>query len=130
VLPAKTSKCLVLLIFFLGEILYAPVINASASSTSEITEEEVFLSFRYPGGVNSVVTAYLVEDEFYLPVTELFSLLSINFSVDIQNMTISGHFIDKPTYYILDFRNGTAKIDGDKHDFTGDDALIKTSTII
>jgi len=77
-------------------------------------EEEVFLSFRYQGGINEIIVAYLSYGEFYLPLTELFQLLGIEYTIDPASLSVSGTYLENGPFYRLDMRSNSASI-GDKY---------------
>lgn len=79
------------------------------SDSSPNQGEEVYLSFRYKGAVNTVVTAIAKDEQFYLPVTELFSLLKIDYKLNIQDMSISGYYLDPDGPIKLAFRRNSPK---------------------
>jgi len=72
-------------------------------------EQEIFLSFRYIGGVSSVISAYTFEEKIYLPVNELFNLLLIYSQVNVSQLSISGFYLDSKDTYLLDLKNGRAE---------------------
>ncbi|WP_440999229.1 SPOR domain-containing protein [Fodinibius sp. SL11] len=85
---------------------------------------EVYLTFQYRGVVSNYVTAYYKDNQFYLPVRELFSLLEINHTVDQGTLSISGVYLGE-TDYQLDFRNQIAKAGGAELELQAEDFLIK-----
>ncbi len=87
-------------------LLFALASVAQAQENDNGTE--VYLTFQYRGVVSNYVTAYYKDDQFYLPVSELFSLLEINHTVDQGNLIISGVYLGE-TEYQLDFNNQTAQ---------------------
>ena len=84
----------------------------------------MYLAFRYKGAVNTVVTAIAKDDKFYLPVTELFSLLQVDYSLNIQNMAISGYYLDPNRQYRLGFRGPSAQINEQEVEISADDVML------
>ncbi len=113
----------------LAALLSAAEDFASANLSAYQPEEEVFLSFRYRGGVNTVVIAYKKGETYYLPVTELFGLLAINYKINPVNMSISGFYIEKKRQYRLGFQDRIALIGERELNFTASDFLIKETDI-
>lgn len=85
---------------------------------------EVYLTFQYRGIVSNYVTAHYKDNEFYLPVSELFSVLKINHHVDQGALAISGIYLGE-TKYLLDFNNQKARAGETKIELQADDFLIK-----
>lgn len=68
-------------------------------------QQEVYLSFRYRGVGDVVIIALYENDQFYLPVSELFSLLQINHQVDMASnrLVINGFYLEENQHYEIDF---------------------------
>ncbi|MFH1851863.1 MAG: hypothetical protein ABIA75_05925 [Candidatus Neomarinimicrobiota bacterium] len=98
---------------------------AATGAGSYSEEEEIYLSFRYPGGVNTVVIAYMKGDQFFLPVMELFELLSIDYSLNPQKMTISGFYINPQRIYRIAFNEYLAQFENNKIVITASDYLVQ-----
>ena len=62
--------------------------------SARAAQEEVLLTFQHTGIGNFYVNSlYDYESEtVYLPFTELFSLLEINYQPDARNFTVKGNF--------------------------------------
>jgi len=88
-------------------------------------EEEVYLSFRYRGGINTIIVAYLKGDRYYIPVIELFDLLSINYQLDQTNLALTGFYLDPNQHYELGFNNRIARMGTNQLNFTASDFMIK-----
>lgn len=88
-------------------------------------EEEIYLSFRYHGGINTIVIAYVKNKSYYLPVTELFHLLSIDFEVDPANLAIKGFYLDPDQKYELNFMQRAVHMGETQLNITASDFLIK-----
>ena len=88
-------------------------------------EEEIYLSFRYRGGIDAIIIAYRRNDQYFLPVTELFNLLSIDYTVDPANLSITGFYLDPATKYELGFLQRIARLGEKQLNFTASDFLIK-----
>ncbi|WP_428234803.1 SPOR domain-containing protein [Gracilimonas sp.] len=94
--------------------------HAQGNNNDEI---EVYLEFRHRGIIGSVVISYYKNDQFYLPVSELFSLFDIDHTVN--GLSVNGKFGIKQTPYHIDLRANQIKF-GDKIiQLTVDDYLIK-----
>lgn len=103
-------------------LLFALASVAQAQQNDKGTE--VFLSFQYEGVVSSYVTAYYKNGQFYLPVSELFSLLKINHNVDQGRLAISGVYLGD-TNYQLDFNNQFVRAADTEINLHAEDFLIK-----
>lgn len=116
-LPIKIFACTatVWLLFALASV-------AHAQQNDEGTE--VYLTFQYRGVVSNYVTAYYKDDQFYLPVSELFSLLQINHTVDQGTLSISGVYLGE-TAYQIDFNKQVARAGETEIRLQADDFLIK-----
>ncbi|MTI89172.1 MAG: hypothetical protein FH748_14545 [Balneolaceae bacterium] len=81
-------------------------------NNSPSTEEpyEVFLSFNYKNLFNNVVIAYYDEGDYYLPVSQIFSLLKIKHAVSSSPPAVSGSFLDANNTFYLDFETLTISL--------------------
>lgn len=79
-------------------LLFALLPLAQAQDNSSASE--VYLTFQYRGVVGNYVTTYYKDNQFYLPVNELFNLLQINHEVDQGTLTISGNFLGEKEYFL------------------------------
>lgn len=104
------------------------IISLSTSAQQNETGQsaEVFLTFQYKGVVSVYTTAYFENDQFYLPVSELFNVLNIDHSVDQGRLAISGTYPGGKSY-IFDFRSPDprARAGETEISLTVDDFLIK-----
>ncbi|HYE97054.1 MAG TPA: hypothetical protein VD962_12670 [Rubricoccaceae bacterium] len=82
------------------------------SANAADVPEEVYLSFRYRGGVDAIVSVLYQDGTFALPVTELFSLLLIPHVVDTGAGTIHGEYPESRRAYLLHFREHYAEAGG------------------
>ncbi|MDX1671126.1 MAG: hypothetical protein R3211_02200 [Balneolaceae bacterium] len=73
--------------------------------------QEVFLSFRYRNLVNTVIIAIYEDGEFYLPVSEVFTLLKIPHQVELEEKTIRGEYLDRDNHFRINFSNYTVQVD-------------------
>lgn len=104
-------------------ILSALVTPSQAQQNSE-QANEVYLSFQYRGVVGNYVTTYYKDGQFYLPVSELFSLLKVDHNVNQGSLTISGLYLGEQEY-VLNFDNQTAQFGDKQIQLQADDFLIK-----
>ncbi|MEL7834043.1 hypothetical protein [Fodinibius sp. Rm-B-1B1-1] len=118
-LPTKISAYLatVWLLFALASV-------AQAQQSDENEGTEVYLTFQYRGVVSNYVTAYYKDEQFYLPVSELFSLLQIDHTIDQGNLSISGLYLGEDEY-MLDFSKQIAQAGNTKINLQAEDFLIK-----
>lgn len=84
---------------------------------------EVYLDFRHRGVINSVVISYYKNDQFYLPVSELFSLFNIDHTVN--GLTIGGKFGLEQTSYRINFEANLISYGNDIIDLSKDDYILK-----
>ncbi|MEX2363746.1 MAG: hypothetical protein WD597_08985, partial [Balneolaceae bacterium] len=73
--------------------------------------------------VNSVITSYYKNNEFYLPISELFSLFKVDHT--IESLTVEGRFSVEQTSYKIDLTNNRVHFGWDSYNITADDYLIK-----
>jgi outer membrane usher protein FimD/PapC/cell division septation protein DedD len=109
---------LIIIISIFG--LNPPGLNAQ---NNDLDEYEVYLNFRYRGIIKTVVISYYKNDEFYLPVSELFSLFSIEHSID--GLVIQGEFGIDRTPYTIDLKQNIIKFDNSRTKITVNDFLVK-----
>lgn len=72
--------------------------------------DEIFLGFRYQGGVNMTVIGFAKEDKTYLPVVELFRELYINVTYDARTNSVQGFYIRQNVKYNISFDQFSAKV--------------------
>ncbi|MEQ8525865.1 SPOR domain-containing protein [Gracilimonas sp.] len=84
---------------------------------------EVYLDFRHRGIINSVVISYYKNDEFYLPISELFSLFDIDHS--INGLIVDGKFGQSQIPYRINLNNNQIKFGEHVTELTADDYLVK-----
>jgi len=109
--------------FLCGLILWSSIVVGKRTQNG--TGNEIFLSFRYSGGVSSVIIAYTFDDKIFIPVSELFDLLYIYHEIDISALIISGYFLDPKQEYLIDFPMGRAEYEGKIISFNASNYLIK-----
>jgi len=98
---------------------------ANQSETDGDWEEEVYLSFRYLGVIDEIMVAIAKDGEFYYPLTELFELFAINYTLSAKSFSVSGYYLDEDNTYLLDFANFAAYVKADKTTLYASDFLIK-----
>lgn len=103
-------------------ILFALIPLAQAQNSAPANE--VYLSFQYQGVVGKYVTTYYKEGQFYLPVSELFSILKIDHNVNQGTLNISGIYLGDQEY-VLDFKNQVTKHGDQEIQLQAEDFLIK-----
>ncbi|MAL16726.1 MAG: hypothetical protein CL670_08870 [Balneola sp.] len=86
-------------------------------------EFEVYLDFRHRGVINSVVISYYKNDEFYLPVSELFSLFNIDHTVN--GLSIDGYFGTERIPYQINLQSNKISFDETTIILNANDYLIK-----
>ncbi len=117
------SKVLALLLFsFIGSLLIS--ISETYAQSLGDDDIEVYLSFRYRGVVNNVVIAVYREDQFYLPVTELFTYLEIDRKSDFSNLSVSGNYLADQTPYEINFDRSFIEFGDSEIQLTNEDFLI------
>ncbi len=93
-------------------LLYSNQLLSQTQTPANTEIQEVYLNFSYSLGlVNSIVTAIYVEPKVYLPVSEIFRLLKINYTFDKNSGTITGFYIDQKRKYEMNFRMRRAFVD-------------------
>lgn len=102
-------------------ILLFPVVLLAQQTADE--GEEVYLTFRYQNLFNVYVTAYYLDDRFYLPHYELFRLLEIHAVPDLAQQRVHGRFPELGDYEI-NYRTGIAHIAADRFELRAEDHLV------
>jgi hypothetical protein len=91
----RINSFLFALLSFISSVFFLSS-NAFAQSDHDF---EVYLEFRHRGIINSVVVSYYDNDEFFLPIGEIFNLFQIENKID--GLVIEGNFsIDQIPYSI------------------------------
>lgn len=104
-------------------LLYALAMPVSAQE-SPSQAREVYLTFQYRGVVNVYVTAYYHNEQFYLPVSELFNILRIEHEVNHGRLTITGNYLGSRTFTI-DFKGPVASVGGQRMELEPSSAMIR-----
>ncbi|NQT62799.1 MAG: hypothetical protein HQ556_07575 [Candidatus Marinimicrobia bacterium] len=99
--------------------------NAAEDESSESWEDEVYLSFRYQGVIDEIMVAIAKDGEFFFPLTELFELLAINYTLSPKSFSVSGYYLHEDNTYLLDFGNYSAYLKDQKTILYASDFLIK-----
>lgn len=89
------------------------------------SEDEVYLSFRYQAIVDEIVIAIAKDGDFYLPLTELFELLGINYELSPKSFSVSGYYIEEGNNYLIDFSMYKAWIGGEERELDASEFLVK-----
>ncbi|HET6527558.1 MAG TPA: SPOR domain-containing protein [Balneolaceae bacterium] len=110
------SSILSLLIYLLA---FVPPVRGQYDSSAS----EVYLSFQYRGIVSSYVITYYKDEQFYLPVNELFNLLKVHHQVNQGKLSISGNFLGNKEF-TFDFKNFTVHAGDVELRFRADDFII------
>ncbi len=125
----EKQKKVYLTIFFLflpGSLLlfFSP---ASAQNPTRTKARQVYLTFRYKGAVNSVITAYYKDGQFYLPVITLFEQLGIDYQYNAASLSVSGFYLNVGTQYRLHFlsENHYAAFEGERYKLPFKSFLVK-----
>lgn len=120
----KFTKCLITLAF-LVILIGSPVV--SVANAQNASAQEIYLSFRYRNLINTVVIAYYDQenDNYYLPVGELFSLLGLSHSIDYQSLSVSVNYYDPSLFYLIDLKKGFISVNDTKSSLGAEDYLIK-----
>lgn len=117
-----------LIVSFLGVFLFGIYEKTEAIGFNRLTDdqpEEVGLVFRYKGGINNVVvTAYYWNNQFYLPVNSLFSILGINHKFDTQSKKVFGYYLKKNNPYVINFSSRTITFNHHTYPLNKDDFII------
>lgn len=97
----------------------------SFAQDSNNDEIEVYLEFRHRGIIGAVVVSYYKDNEFYLPISELFSLFKVDHAVN--GLIIEGRFGLEQTPYQIDLRQDLGQITfGEKKvQLNSEDFLVK-----
>lgn len=101
-------------------------VSASLAQDQQNSTEstEVYLTFQYRGVVSSYVTSHYKDEQFYLPVSELFNQLQIQHRVNQGTLSISGNYLGEKSY-LLNFNNQTARAGDTEIPLEPDDFIIK-----
>ncbi len=86
--------------------------------------EEAYLLFNYRGIVKRTLVVYY-EQNFFLPLMEIFDELMINYNLDRESEIISGFYIDPEVEYEIDLKKLTFKNSDDMFYISRDDVIIK-----
>jgi len=88
--------------------------------SARAAQEEVLLTFQHTGIGNFYVNSlYDYESEtVYLPFTELFSLLEINYQPDARNFTVKGNFLTPDQPYTINFAAARASLGKEVFEFS------------
>jgi len=93
------------------------------AQSNEDEDFEVYLSFRHRGVINDVVISYYKNDEFFLPLNDLFSIFQIESNT--IGLITSGKFGVEQIPYSVDFSNQKIIFGSKQYLISRDDYLIK-----
>ena len=109
-------------------ILLLPLSSVKAQASDPDYEEiMVFLRVEKIGGFDITGIFSYTTNQFYLPATELFTLLHINQETHPGYDSITGFFIDEAKHYTIDYPNRRIKIGNSVYNFQPED-MLKTET--
>ena len=108
------------LIVFFSLGIFATNLQAQNNNSEDF---EVYLDFRHRGIINTVVISYYKDDEFYLPVTEIFSLFNIDYTSN--GLSIEGRFGLERVPYRIDLKSNTLTFGEEKITLSTSDYMIK-----
>ncbi len=108
------------ILVFIGTLFTDSSLLAQNNNTEEI---EVYPSFRYRGVINTVVVPYYKNDDFFLPVNELFDLFLIE--SDTKGLLTTGKFSFEQTPYSIDLEDLVVNFGDQVFQLNQDDFLIK-----
>lgn len=80
-------------------------------------QDEIFLSFSYQNLFDRIIIAQQEGDQYYLPVSELFSALNIPHEVSVTPPTITGSYLAADNTFQIHFQENTVSLDS-KGEFT------------
>ncbi|SMO88734.1 SPOR domain-containing protein [Gracilimonas mengyeensis] len=86
-------------------------------------EFEVYLDFRHRGVINTVVITYYRDNEFFLPVSELFSLFSIDHRS--EGLNIAGQFGVDQIPYLINFESNVIRFGEQRTEISSVDYIHK-----
>ncbi|MGM0547519.1 MAG: SPOR domain-containing protein [Bacteroidota bacterium] len=118
------NRWLLIRIFTFSATVWLLFALGSVAQAQSDDGDEVYLTFQHRGVVGNYVTAYYKDGQFYLPVSELFSLLKIDHNVDQGNLSISGLYLGE-TEYLIDFNNQKARAGDVNIELRAEDFMIK-----
>jgi hypothetical protein len=75
-------------------------------------DEEILLTFKYPA-IGRVYVSCLYDEpasQAFLPITEIFSLLEINYKIDPGLKTVAGTYLTSGKPYVIDFQNARISV--------------------
>ncbi len=115
-----TSKLIHSLVIILCCLFSSTIVNAQNNVDEDF---EVYLSFRHRGVISTVIISYYKNDEFYLPVNDIFSKFQIE--TKIEGINTSGRFGVAQTPYAIDLTNQTIRFGDKRYSLTKEEFLIK-----
>ncbi len=112
------------LFIILISLSLAPV-ESSAQVINDDEAIELYPSFRHRSVINTVIVSYYKDDEFYLPMGELFRLLKIDYTPYINGQIIlKGKYLEEQTPYEVNLTTFSARFGDKRFTLTQDDFLI------
>ncbi|MBO6621481.1 MAG: hypothetical protein JJ892_01355 [Balneola sp.] len=100
--------------------------NKSNAQVNDAEAVELYPSFRHRSVINTVVISYYKDDQFYLPLVELFKTLQIDHTVNLSgnSIVINGKYLSEQTPYRIDLNNFTARFGTREIQLSPDDFLV------
>lgn len=112
---------------FSKDLFFSPLIEPDLDFTSRATTaaepEEVYLSIKYAGVLDGMVSSIFYKDKVFLPVSEVFTNLEINNEVDYDSNVVSGDFILQDIPYYMDFQKDSVYVGNSVYSLKDEDVI-------
>ncbi len=97
-----------------GIILAIIVVLAGGifADRADASIDEIVIRFEVPRLLQKDITAQYSNDQLYLPLVEIFSLLEINVNVDSQHTVFSGQYLSQDNHFEINVAKGKAQCSG------------------
>lgn len=88
------------------------LVGGLMTDRSDAATEEIVVRFEVPRLLQKDISAQYGNDNLYLPIVEIFSLLAINVNVDSQHTVFSGNYLTKSNRFEINTVKGKAQCFG------------------
>ncbi len=79
---------------------------------ADASTDEIVIRFEVPRLLQKDITAQYSNDQLYLPLVEMFSLLEINVDIDPQHTVFSGDYLGQGSHFEINTTRGKAQSSG------------------
>lgn len=101
--------------------------DTGADTTSLSAPEEFYLTFKYNGLINSLLTCYYMDEKVYIPLNQVFDLLQINNKA--EGNSVKGYFLFDKNEYEISAGDKKFSYGGNEYSLSKKDFIVSENSI-